>query len=99
MVAVPGEEPGPLVTEVHSAEAVLPGPQERFADREIVRPHEQVIDADVLELRGAVVGPQDLCVPTGRDHDVRVRSALGLIERAHEETLLLRAELHHIPPD
>lgn len=99
MVPVPGEESGPLVTEVDAAETVLPGPEERLTDRVIMRPREQVIDADVLELRRVVARPENLGVPAGRDHDVRVRSALGPVECAHEGALLLRAELHHISPD
>lgn len=93
---VPGDETGTLVREVHSAEAGLPRTQERLADRVVVGPHEVIIDGDVLKLHGAPVGPEDLRVAPRGDHQIRVNRALGLVQRAHERTLLIRAELHHV---
>lgn len=96
---VPGDESRALVREVHPTEAGLPGAQERLADRVVVGPHEVVVDGDVLELHGVAVGPEDLGVAAGGDHQVGVHGALGLVQRVHEGTLLVRAELHHVSPD
>lgn len=98
MEPVPSDEPRPLVGEVHSAETGLARPQERLADREVVAPHEVVVDGDVLELHGVPVGPEDLRVAPCGDHQVGVHRALGLVQRVHERTLLVRAELHHVSP-
>lgn len=98
MEPVPSDESGPLVGEVHSAETGLARPQERLADREVVAPHEVVVDGDVLELHGVPVGSEDLRVAPCGDHQVGVHGALGLVQRVHERTLLVRAELHHVSP-
>lgn len=99
MVPVPRDEPGPLVTEIHPTETVLSGSEERPAHRVIVRPHEQIIDADVLKLNRVPVRTEDLRVTARRDHQVRVWSALGLVQRVHEGAFLLRVQLHHVPSD
>lgn len=93
---MPSDETRPLMREVHSPKAGLSRPQERLADREVVGPHEVIVDGDVLELRGVPVGPEDLRVAPGGDHQVGVHGALGLVQRVHERTLLLGAELHHV---
>lgn len=93
---MPCDETGPLVGEVHPPETGLPGTQERLADREVVCPHEVIVDGDVLELHGVPVGPEDLRVAPRGDHQVGVHGALGLVQRADERPLLIRAELHHV---
>lgn len=95
---VPGDKAGPLVWEVHSPETGLPRTQERLANREVVGPHEVVVDGDVLELHGVPVRAEDLRVAPRGDHQVRVHRALGLVQRVQERTLLVRAELHHVSP-
>lgn len=98
MEPVPSDKTGPLVWEVHSPETGLPRAQERLADREVVGPDEVIVDGDVLELHGVPVGPEDLRIAPRGDHQVGVHRALGLVERVHERTLLVRAELHHVSP-
>lgn len=98
LVPVPRDEARPLVREVHAPETGLPGAQERLADGVVVRPHEVVVDGDVVELHGVAVGAEDLRVAPRGDHQVRVHRALGLVQRVHERTLLVRAELHHVSP-
>jgi len=93
---VPSDKTGALVGEVHSPETGLPRTQERLADREVMGPHEVIVDGDVLELRGVLVGPEDLWVAPRGDHQVGVHRALGLVQRAHEGQFLSRAELHHV---
>lgn len=61
-------------------------------------PHEVIVDGDVLELHGVPVRPEDLLIAPRGDHQVGVHRALGLVQRVHERTLLVRAELHHVSP-
>lgn len=82
--------------EVYSPKTGLTSTQEGFTDGVVVTPHEVVVDGDVLELHRAAVRPKDLCVTPCGDHQVRVHGALGLVQRVHKGTLLLRAELHHV---
>lgn len=63
-----------------------------------MRPHEVIVDGDVFELHGVTIRPEDLRIAPIGYHQVWVNSALGLIQRVQERTLLVRAELHHVSP-
>lgn len=82
--------------EVHAPKTGLSRPQERLADGVVMGPHEIIVDGDVLKLHGVPVRPEDVSVAPCGDHQVRVHGALGLIQRVHKGTFLVRAELHHV---
>lgn len=93
---MPGQETGALVRKIHAPKTGLPRAQEGLADGVIVGPNEAIVDGDVFKLRGVPVRAKDARIVPRCDHQIGVHRALGLVQRVHERTLFLRAELHHV---
>ena len=62
MKAVPCDEAGALMGEVHAPEAGLAWPQVRLTYRVVMSPYVVIVDGDVLKLGGVSVGPEHLLV-------------------------------------
>lgn len=99
VVAVPCDEPGSLVREVHAPEGGLAATEKRLTHRVVVRPHEEVVDGDIFKHSDVTIRAEHLLVaPCGDDH-FRVHCLLSSVQSIDEGTPLSGVQRLNISSD